>query len=82
MQGAPRGLRQRWARDAAARTSPASSPQRQTSDEELEGEPFVDAEMGAEDEDLTMGGELEIEVPPAKWPALHSLPTQKAGQAA
>ncbi|CAK9109957.1 unnamed protein product, partial [Durusdinium trenchii] len=82
MQGAPRGLRQRWARDAAARTSPASSPQRQTSDEELEGEPFVDAEMGAEDEDLTMGGELEIEVPPAKWPALHSLPTQKADQAA
>ena len=82
MQGAPRGLRQRWARDAAARTSPASSPQRQTSDEELEGEPFVDAEMGAEDEDLTMRGELEIEVPPAKWPVLRSLPIQKADQAA
>ena len=80
MQGAPRGLRQRWARDAAAHLSPAVSPLQQASDEELEDGPFDDVDMEAEDEDLTMGGELEIDVPPAKWPALHSLSAQKTEQ--
>ena len=75
-------MRQRWAQNAAAHASPAVSPLQQVSDEELEDGPFDDEDMGVEDEDLTMGGELEIDIPPVKWPALHLLSAQKTEQPA
>ena len=69
MQGTPRGLRRKWAQGFSAHASSAPAPSCQASEDERDEVLCDDDTMGSNSVDLTLDGELEIEVPPAQWPA-------------
>ena len=69
MQGSPRGLRRKWAQGLSAHASSGPAPSCQASEDEHDDALVDDDTMGSNSVDLTLDGELEIEVPPVHWPA-------------
>lgn len=84
MQGTPRGLREKWAFQSSSRLLGSDLGLQDDSSHELGDELQLgyenDDEPMEEDVDLTMSGELEIDVPHATWPAsqLANLPSPES----